>query len=180
MAHISEAAHQCRLELGRKVSDILESALACEPAGGTSPQWLYTLNGLQVEPLDQSVRYDEAKKAGQEKGAPVCEVEKCLQTLIDNLKLQAPVVVEELTPFLERIVPRHREQYLALASISPKPKAGPSGGMFAFALATAEKKSKEQEYQGSTYVLRCPGCGGPRMSDADLSCEYCGEGKTTS
>ena len=62
---------QYRMELGRQVSYILETALACEPAGGTTQQWQEVLTRLGVSPLGDPERFHTARAAGQPSGPTV-------------------------------------------------------------------------------------------------------------
>ncbi len=162
---------QYRQELGRQVSYVLETALACEPAGGGSQPWWDTLARLGVTPLGDPQRFDTARAAGQTKGAPVEEVRQCLAAMVAQVRQSSPAADQVLGGLLGQLEQRHTEQYRELATVQPYAPGG--GGMFGFAMATAEKKAAEEQFKGGSYVLRCPGCGGPRLRESDLVCEYC-------
>ena len=181
MSEIEIIAHQARLRLGSRVSEVMETALACTPAGGTSPKWRTLMDELDVRPLEEGARSEAAKQAGQTRGAPVAEVARCLESLVASVRGESSQVVEVLQSLLDGLVSRHKEQYAVLATVPTETVEAPAkaGGMFAFAMATAKKKSEAQQYGGGTYLLHCPSCGAPRLRESDLVCEYCGE-RTTS
>ena len=171
MSQTSEYLNQVRRKLGQQVTAILETALACDPPGTSSEQWRTLMNELGITELPAS----SEEAASQTKGAPLEDVQRCLEAQVASLRSQYPDVDDAMGATLETLVSRHTEQYRGLSTV--KPFTG--GGMFGFAMATAQVKAGEKKSQGTRYVLHCPDCGGPRLKDSDLVCEYC-SGRTSS
>jgi len=163
-------------QLGQQLGAILDTALDVEPAGGLSDEWSAQLRRLGVAALDEEVRYDAAQAAAQVKGAPIAEVATCLQAAVGGAfqalaALAAGVglradQVRQLGATLKAMAEAAERQYRAEA---PARKTG----MFAPARAAAQKHSWDSFGKGQGYVLKCGGCGAPRIN-ADLTCAFCG------
>lgn len=156
--------------LGEAVAEIINAALAVEPPGACPPRWSAVLAHYSASPLDEQERFDEIRREKQNKGAPLSEVQACLQGLAlqihQQLKQHRPDAdTGAFEQALEQMVQEGVAHYRSLACQRP-------AGMFAHALATAKRKQFVGLKPGA-YVLLCPSCGGPRLNPEQLVCSYC-------
>ena len=139
------------VELGHALDRAGGLALDVEPAGGLLPPWAQVLSELGLSPMAEEARFAAAQANRQTKGAPLPEVEAVFQRLCGP----------ERAELCAEAVARYRE----LCTARPKK-------MFSHAMAAA-KQHRYDEYAPGAYVLRCPGCGAPRLK-AVLHCDFCG------
>jgi hypothetical protein len=157
--------------LALQVAEVIDAGLAVEPLGGTSAAWQQLCARHRVAPLDEETRYAVARSDGLYRGAPLAELRGCLDGIVRTLGEALGALGgidaetrERLHSLLERLAPEALQQYRQIASEKPR-------GMFAHALATA-RKHQYSDLKGTSYVLRCEGCGGPRLRA--FRCSFCG------
>ncbi|HJZ86843.1 MAG TPA: hypothetical protein VKN99_16825 [Polyangia bacterium] len=168
---MTERDAQLRQALATQVAEILDAALPIEPAGGTSAAWDAVLRRLGVTPLPEDARFAAAQREQQARGAPIEEVSSCLERVVAAARgAQAgllPAQAMELEALLARVPEQIASQYRQAACARPR-------GMFGYALADARQHRYERWHKTSSYVLRCPSCGGPQLEAGSFTCEYCG------
>lgn len=172
---MSTALFELEQRLGGAVSEVLETALAVDPPGASSPAWEGVLLRYGVNARPEDERYAAAKRERMFRGAPFEEVGGCLGVLAGRFLRQLAVLTtggpdfERLRTLLEGLPAAGLDHYKRLACEKPK------GGMFGHAMAAA----KQHKYDGYTatrgYVLKCPHCGAPRLREEDFRCAFCGE-----
>ena len=156
-------------QLTTELADIFEVALAVEPPGGLSHAWRQVLDRYGVLPLGEARRYGLAAEAKYARGAPIAEVEACVRAAfarfiagaIDRGAAREPL--DEVAAALWRDA---EPRYHGYATYRPR-------GMFVHAIATAHARRGQWERPPGGYVVRCAGCGGPRL-DETLACQFCG------
>ncbi len=173
-----DALQALRLELGRRAAIAVDRALAVEPAGSLPEPWRQLLESLQVTPLPEQQRYASVQRDRFHRGAPTEELRACLEAISGGAR-------HELAGLSVDDALRHRAHGLldavveqTLARYRDEAAAAPAGGMFGFAMASAQRKAAARAPANKTYALRCPHCGAVRLRPEDLRCEFC-DGKTT-
>ncbi len=164
-----------QLELARQVAEIIDTALDVEPAGGLSAAWRDVLGRHGATPLGEDERFAAAREAKLYRGAPIAEVDACLRAVASWMGAQLTTLGGQvdatsrarLDALLGTLADRGLEEYRRIACQRPR-------SMFASAIATAKQHQYAAQQRSSAYVLTCPTCGGPRLREGDLSCEYCG------
>lgn len=160
--------------VGGQLEEILQAGIDIDLAGGTSEQWGRVVSGWGVTVLGEEERFAAARAQKMTHGAPIPEVEACLQR-VSAAAAQSWAQVGTSLP------PDQRSQVEAVLAALPvqalalyREKAcARRAGLFAHAKQDAQLH-RWNVYSGQHgYVLRCAHCGAPRLG-ADLACAFCG------
>ena len=154
--------------LAAALSEIFETSLAIEPAGGQSPAWQALCAQYGVPMLSDRHRFAEAEQLRLSKGAPMTEVEACVRAALLAFARDASLEEQAIA---QAIWTDGRSQYMGYATYRPR-------SMFAHAIATAHARKGQWERPPGGYVLRCAQCGGPRINET-LRCGFCGAAPTS-
>lgn len=164
--------------LGRAVGDALSCALAIDQPAGMSNAWLETLNGWGVTPQTDEQRRQTAAATRLVRGAPVDELYEVLELIVrrgrayfDQIRCPDDSVGMRRHERLQRRLADVRDQAVAFyrKHVIPPPKS-----MFANAMAAAQDGNNQWAVREQPVILRCVGCGAPRMDDRHFECEFCG------
>lgn len=162
------AEHHALLgRLTESLAALFDTALLVEPAGGVNDAWAKVLARHGVDPVDERTRAETRTRLNLARGALPAEVAACALAIANEFAraVGEPRLVEAAAATWRAIEPT----YLAHATWRPK-------SMFAFAVQTAKQAaSKGWQRPPGGYVLRCPHCGGPRLSEQTVTCQFCGE-----
>ena len=154
-------------ELGR----LFDVALEVEHAGGLNDAWTKVLLSYDVAPVGSTEREAARARLHLARGALPAEVSACARVAVARFAARATeagIDAARLVTAAAEIWPQIEPKYLEYATWRPK-------SMFAFAKQAAQAKARvaSQRPPGG-YVIRCSGCGGPRLGEA-LACRFCGK-----
>ena len=164
-------------QLGRAVGDAFAAALAVEAPAGTSEAWQQILGIWGVPAISDEERH-RAAHTGMSHGAPADEVYAVLTRigewagshLPDSFDLEG--ATERRRDKLWWVIDRLRGEWLEKykKQVMPAPTS-----MFAHAMASAQAGAGNASGpKVRTVILRCQNCGGPRMTESEFECEFCG------
>lgn len=163
--------------LGTAVGEALEAALGVEAPNGTTPAWQAILTRWGVSPTADEVRERLARTTGMRFGAPVGELHDVLTAVAEQAEPRLRAIDWPLDDALQhrraerlqRTIGELRESTLALY----RQRVLPKRGMFAQARAAAGHGPVGKGPAREAFVLRCSGCGAPRVREDHLRCDYC-------
>lgn len=164
--------------LGRAVGDSFAAALAVEEPAGQSAEWNQLLGVWGVAPISDEERARARAATQMTHGAPADEVYAVLTRIGQWATAQLPDAYdcdgpnERRFDKLRRRIDELRNEWLRRYKQQVMP--APSGGMFAHAMAAAKSGSGTAAPARRTIILRCQNCGGPRLTDGEYECEFCG------
>lgn len=170
-----------RLEawFGRSVGDVMAIALAVTEPAGSSPVWIEVLTYWGVRPISAEARAHAVRATGITRGAPIDELYDVLEALTGRsrghlegidwptegpARFQWERLRTRIDDSRDRAIAWYRKEVLPARS----------GGMFANAMAAAQRSAPMPEQKAQPVMLRCHNCGAPRMDATGLDCEFCG------
>lgn len=164
-------------EWGRVVdalTQLVTAALEVDPPGALLPAWQAQLTRYGVEALHEDARLEAVLAARQSKGAPLAEVEACLETLSAQSRRRLAPLRRGLAPEQGTVLDASLDQLVAraLAHVRDQSTAR-KRGLFASARELASRHQYSQDRAVVSYVLTCTQCRAPRLGDT-LQCAFCG------
>lgn len=157
-----------------ELTQLVDTALDVEPPGECPPQWKAQLDRFRVPRLDEDTRYELVQADKQTKGAPLKEVEACLQSLAKEASARLTPLKKTLTPQQSQLVDASLHDFAATALGHYKAKATEKKKkMFGAAKALANQHQYGGFKASVGYVLTCVTCRAPRLGEA-LTCAFCG------
>jgi len=178
MSNVEQRLGWLEAALGRAVGDAFAAALAVENPAGTSGQWQNLLGIWGVAAISEEERARARAATQMTHGAPADEVYAVLTRIGEWATAQLPDAYDCDGPLerrydkLRRAIDELRNEWLKRYKGQVMP--APSGGMFAHAMAAAKSGAATPEVAWRTVILRCQNCGGPRLTDGEFECEFCG------
>lgn len=169
--------------LGRTVGNAYSAAGAIDEPCGSSAEWMEILTHFKVEPVAEEERKKSAKATDQTRGASPEELHLILTNVTKSAGKKLKKIEYPDFSALERRWDRLRsliDRLLDETMQAYRKKVMPKRGMFAHARAAALKSQGQQGQQApqagpkEAFVLRCDGCGAPRLDPDLFECEYCG------
>jgi len=161
--------------LGSAVGEAVQSALAIEQAGASSPEWAALLARFEVTPTPEADRLRAATATSQRFGASPDELYGVLTRLakdgdeaLQAIPLPDDGPGERRWRRLQGLLGRLREETVA----AYRKRVMPKRSMFSQALEAARPGGNAPQKR-ETFVLRCAGCGAPRLKENVFTCEYC-------
>lgn len=162
--------------LGGAVGEALQAALSVEAAGGSSPAWEAVLQRFEVAPTPAEDRARAAASTGQKFGAAPDELFAVLTRVAEDGEQDLQAIPlpddgpgERRWRRLQGLLSRLRDETVA----AYRKRVMPKKSMFAQALEAA-RPGQATPSARETFVMRCSGCGAPRLDGKSFSCEYCG------
>ena len=161
-------------QLTTELTQFVEAALDVEPPGECPDAWKTWLTRFGVARLDDDTRYELVRVDGQTKGAPLKEVERCLQSLARQASVRIAPLRASLSAEQSALVERSLHDFAATALAHYKLKATEKKKkMFGAAKALATQHQYGGFQASIGYVLSCATCRAPRLGES-LVCAFCG------
>ena len=157
------------------VGELWESAWGVEEPAGTNPRWEATRARWSVEAIDETERTQIRSAQRPTRGAPAMEVHRVALAIVREGRRR----VKPLDPWEAPATARARHARLLRAfdrlerdlssawrtAVVPAPT-----GMFGNVFASLGQPTAQS---AQSTVVRCPGCGAPRLVPADAHCAFC-------
>lgn len=157
-----------------ELTELVDCALDVEPPGECPERWARWLSQFQVARLDDDTRYAQVLADKQTKGAPLNEVQACLEALAREASVRLAPLRSTLSPQQSQLVEQSLHDFAASALSLYRAKATEKKKkMFGAAKALANQHQYGGFQASSGYVLTCVSCRGPRLGDS-LACAFCG------
>ncbi|MBI5548661.1 MAG: hypothetical protein HY901_32670 [Deltaproteobacteria bacterium] len=163
--------------LGSAVGDAFTTALRVGEPAGHSPEWMQVLeqHGVQATPDDERRRILTATPLTH--GAPVGELSAVLERIAERAQIALNAIEY---PDDAAQAARWERMRMRIGDLRERTTAAyrkrvmPRRSMFAVAMESARAGAAAAPHGRQAFVLRCPRCRAPRLSDSDLTCVYCG------
>ncbi len=173
----AQALGWLEVQLGRAVGDAFSAALAIEEPGSSSPAWDQLLGVWGVPPISAEERERLRVGASLTHGAPPDELYAVLTRIGQWATTRLPDAYDcdgpderRYNKLRSRIGDLHGEWLGRYKSIvMPAPTS-----MFAHALEAANRSGPNVTTAKRTIILRCQNCAGPRLTESEYECEFCG------
>jgi len=170
----AEAFLEAWAVITQDLASLVDTALDVEPPGGLDDAWGRWLDRCDVAALSDDERLAEVKRTGQTKGAPLSEVQACLEALQRAAAARLAPLRATLTPPQAALVDASLRQFAATAYEQLRARATEKKKrMFGHARALAAQHRYDGHAAAQGYVLTCGACGALRLGDT-LSCAFCG------
>lgn len=157
-----------------ELTQLVDAALDVEPPGECPERWAKWLTRLEVPRLDEEARYAQVQADKQTKGAPLKEVQGCLEALARQASTRLAPLRSTLSPEQSALVEQSLHAFASSALTHYRAKATEKKKkMFGAAGALANQHQYGGFTASSGYVLTCVTCGGPRLGES-LTCAFCG------
>lgn len=157
-----------------ELTQLVATALDVEPPGECPASWAQWLTHFEVPRLDDETRYQLVRADGQTKGAPLREVQGCLEALARQASARLAPLLRALSAEQSALVESSLHTFAANAlehyrvNATEKKKK-----MFGAARALASQHQYGGFKVSTGYVLTCVTCRAPRLGEA-LTCMFCG------
>lgn len=160
--------------LTTELTSLIDTALDVEPPGSCPPAWSALLTKYSVAPLPEPDRLPDLKRHAQTKGAPLTEVQACLDALARHETKRLEPLWSTLSAEQAALVRRSLHDFAGQALTAYRAKATEKKKkMFGAAKALAHQHQYGGPGAVKGYVLSCSACRGPRLGDT-LTCAFCG------
>jgi hypothetical protein len=160
--------------LTTELTQLVDTALDVEPPGECPASWKTWLTRFRVTPLDEDTRYEQVQLDKQTKGAPLKEVQACLESLAREASVRLGPLRSTLSAEQSKLVESSLHSFAATALEHYKAKATEKKKkMFGAAKALASQHQYGGFKASSGYVLTCVACRAPRLGES-LVCAFCG------
>jgi|GEM_PF-2102042 hypothetical protein len=157
-----------------ELTQLLDAALDVEPPGACPEAWTTWLARFDVAPMEENARLNEVMREKQTKGAPIHEVEACLEALAEHAAASLAPFRAQLTPQQAALVEESLHELASNALSHYRVKATEKKkGMFGAAKALAHQHQYGGAAASTGYVLTCAVCRAPRLGES-LTCAFCG------
>jgi len=157
-----------------ELTQLVDTALDVEPPGECPDQWKTWLTRFQVPRLHDDERYELVQADKQTKGAPLKEVQACLESLAREASVRLGPLRKTLSPEQSQLVESSLHSFAANALAHYKAKATEKKKkMFGAAKALAHQHQYGGFKASVGYVLTCVACRAPRLGES-LTCAFCG------
>lgn len=157
-----------------ELTQLVDTALDVEPPGECPPAWAQWLTRFSVQRLAEETRSEAVRADGQTKGAPLKEVQGCLESLAREASARLAPLRSALTPEQSALVETSLHQLAATALVHYRAKATEKKKrMFGAAKALANQHQYGGFAASAGYVLTCVSCRAPRLGES-LTCPFCG------
>ncbi|MDP2274803.1 MAG: hypothetical protein Q8N23_28340 [Archangium sp.] len=157
-----------------ELTQVVETALDVEPPGECPEAWARWLTRFEVPRLDEERRSEEVREAKQTKGAPLREVQGCLESLAREASARLAPLRKTLSAEQAALVERSLHTFASTAFEHYKTKATEKKKkMFGAAKALANQHQYGGFGASTGYVLTCVTCRAPRLGES-LTCAFCG------
>jgi len=186
MSAVQENLNGLQQWLGSTVGRVLDTALAIEPPNGTSPEWQAVLQTFEVPLATDEQKAKAQAIAPSVRGAPVQEVLEVMMKILERAKDSmegirlAMLKLDFDTPGHDAMERHHDRLRLLIDRLQKdamnkyKSVVAPRRSMFDQAKAAAAHQKPMYKMQTTAFVARCQNCDGPRLSDKELVCDFCG------
>ena len=160
--------------LTQRLAALIDAALAVDPPGGLTADWEQMLKALRVTPLGEDERFAAAQAAKQTKGAPLPEVQQCLEVFTVAARAELAPFRAALTAAQVSVMDASVAAFGAEAAAHYGAKACErKKGMFGHAKKLAAEHRYDAYGKGEGYVHKCGACGAPRLAET-FTCVFCG------
>ena len=157
-----------------ELTQLVDTALDVEPPGECPERWAYWLARFEVTRLDDDTRYANVRADGQTKGAPLREVQACLESLAQEAAVKLAPLRATLSGEQSALVERSLHSFAGTALEHYRAKATEKKKrMFGAAKALANQHQYGGFQASVGYVLTCVACRAPRLGES-LTCAFCG------
>ena len=157
-----------------ELTQLVDTALDVEPPGECPEDWARWLTRFKVARLDDDARYANGRADGQTRGAPLREVQACLEALAREASARLAPLRATLSKEQAGLVESSLHSFAATALEHYRVKATQKKKrMFGAAKALANQHQYGGSQASSGYVLSCVACRAPRLGES-LTCAFCG------
>ena len=157
-----------------ELTRLVETALDVEPPSECPENWARWLAQFEVARLDDDTRYGTVRADGQTKGAPLREVQACLEALAREASARLSPLRATLSAEQSALVERSLHSFAGTALEHYRAKATEKKKrMFGAAKALANQHQYGGFKASVGYVLTCVACRAPRLGES-LTCVFCG------
>lgn len=157
-----------------ELTQLVDTALDVEPPGECPDPWKSQLVRFQVPRLEDDARYEQVQADKQTKGAPLNEVQACLEALAREASARLGPLRKTLTAEQSKLVETSLHAFAADALAHYRAKATEKKKkMFGAAKALANQHQYGGFKASVGYVLTCVACRAPRLGES-LTCAFCG------
>ena len=169
MTFLAEWAH-----ITTELTQLVDTALDVEPPGECPEAWARWLTRFGVPRLDDDTRDQFVRADKQTKGAPLKEVEGCLEALVREASTRLAPLKASLSAEQAALVETALHTFTATALEHYRTKATEKKKkMFGAAKALANQHQYGGFKASVGYVLSCATCRAPRLGES-LTCAFCG------
>jgi hypothetical protein len=155
-------------------TQLVDTALDVEPPGECPEAWARWLSRFKVARLDDENRYAQVRADKQTKGAPLKEVQGCLESLAREASTRLQPLRASLSAEQSALVESSLHSFAATALEHYRAKATEKKKkMFGAAKALANQHQYGGFQASVGYVLSCATCRAPRLGES-LTCAFCG------
>ena len=157
-----------------ELTQLVDTALDVEPPGECPEAWARWLTRFEVPRLDDETRYAQVRADGQTKGAPLKELQGCLESLAREASARLGPLRGTLSAEQAALVESSLHTFAATALTHYRTRATEKKKrMFGAAKALASQHQYGAYKASSGYVLTCVTCRAPRLGES-LVCAFCG------
>lgn len=157
-----------------ELTQLVDTALDVEPPGECPESWAGWLARFEVPRLDDDTRSAHVRANGQTKGAPLGEVQACLESLAREASIRLAPLRATLSREQAALVESSLQSFASTALEHYRAKATEKKKrMFGAAKALANQHQYRGFQASVGYVLTCVGCRAPRLGES-LTCAFCG------
>ncbi len=157
-----------------ELTQLVETALDVEPPGECPEAWAQWLTRFEVPRIDEALRSEQVRADKQTKGAPLREVQGCLESLAREASARLAPLRETLSAQQAALVENSLHTFASTAFEHYKAKATEKKKkMFGAAKALANQHQYGGFVASTGYVLTCVTCRAPRLGES-LTCAFCG------
>jgi len=160
-----------------QIAEAFTTAHAIGEPAGTSAAWQELCRRHEVAPISDTDRQQVIAAQRPTRGAPAMELQPVVKAICRENRIackkidvwDAGSAVEFKHQSLMSLIERTETELLNAYRGAVLPKAG---GMFAHVFSGGPTPAAS--HTTSVAAITCKACGGPRLSDKDYNCAYCG------
>ncbi|MDP1824364.1 MAG: hypothetical protein Q8L48_14005 [Archangium sp.] len=157
-----------------ELTQLVDTALDVEPPGECPEAWARWLARFEVPREGEDARYQQVRADGQTKGAPLKEVQGCLESLAREASTRLAPLRQTLSAEQAALVETSLHTLASSALDHYRTKATEKKKrMFGAAKALANQHQYGGFKASIGYVLTCATCRAPRLGES-LTCAFCG------